>query len=162
MPIVYTLKGDPTPLARGKIGGRYTHRHIYDSQANIRLVTGLSIKEQHGTNPPYEGPLELNAVFFFPAYKPFRKKKVTQGDWHTQVPDLSNLIKFIEDVCQDIHLYKNDSCIASIICKKYFGVQAETQFYFVELSKERTLHGPTHNIVTTEHQSNHTITNQRV
>ena len=62
--IVYTLPGDPTPLARPRFGGRYNKPTIYDSQANQRLIAGLHIKEQHGDRPSYQGPLQLNAVFF--------------------------------------------------------------------------------------------------
>ena len=131
--IVYTLAGDPTPLARPRFGGRYNNVHIYDSQAHTKMVTGITLKNQHGDRAAYVGPLEMICTFYFPMSKPYGKKKHKDNAWHTFVPDLSNLIKFIEDVCQDVGLFKNDSQIARIVAEKRYAANTYTEFYFNEL-----------------------------
>ncbi len=133
---VYVLKGNPTPLARA----RFAHNHVYDSQKNIKLVTGISLRNQHNDLPPYEGPLALYATFYFPIPIKY-KKTVHAGQPYKSIPDLSNLVKFIEDVCQDTNLFKNDSQITIISASKVYDNEPRSEFYFVELNKEKESNG---------------------
>lgn len=130
--ITYILQGDPVALARGKIGGRYAKRHIYDSQTSLKLVTGLSLKSQHGDLPPYNGPLFLHADFFMPI-PPKNLRKLKPLQYHSSPSDLSNLLKWIEDLCQSVNIFKNDCQIAQIEAVKYYDYQSRTEFYIKEL-----------------------------
>jgi len=130
--ITYILLGDPVALARGKIGGRYAKKHIYDSQAALKLVAGVSLRNQHGDLPTFQGPLLLHAIFFMPIpAKNIRKLKPLQ--YHASPCDLDNMIKYICDLSQSIELFKNDCQIAQIQAVKYYDHRSRTEFYFKEL-----------------------------
>lgn len=133
--IIYTLTGDPTPLARPRQGGRYNNVHVIDSQAHIKLVAGIKIQDQHGDHPAYTGALELNGLFYFPAYVPYRKKHVAIDQWHTQKPLLTNLIRFIEDIGITCKLFADDAKIARIIAQKKFAKDPRIEFWFIPLKE---------------------------
>jgi len=92
--ITYIISGDPMPLARA----RYGKNKIWDSQKQQKFAFGLQLNSQHEGRPLYSGPLHLDVTFFMsiPQYKA-TKSTTMIGRPHIFVPDLSNLIKFIED-----------------------------------------------------------------
>ena len=122
----YLIPGIPIPLQR--------HRHnqfrCYDSQSKIKKDLQYVIKAQHGKLPLYEPPLYLSIEFYFPL--PKRKSKSRTYIQHYCKPDLSNLIKFVEDVCNKI-LYKDDSLISHINALKLYDTNARTEFYILSL-----------------------------
>ena len=61
---LYVIPGDPTPLARARIN--FKARRVYDSQQHIKLITGISIREQHNNEPYFEGAISLSATFYMP------------------------------------------------------------------------------------------------
>jgi Holliday junction resolvase RusA-like endonuclease len=127
-PIVYVIEGDPIALARG----RHVGRRVYDSQKNEKLVLRITLRNQHGDRPLYQGPLLLNATFYMPIAKSREKHKESLLDSaHFYTPDLSNLIKFIEDIAKDI-LYHDDCLISKIIAKKIYG-EPRTEFTLTKL-----------------------------
>jgi len=120
--IVYVLDGDPTPLARARIGrGR-----CWDSQKKTKLVHGITLSAQHGQRPMYSGPLLMTMTFYCPI-PPSRERKIKPGYPHAVKPDLDNFIKYICDVAQDI-LFENDSRVAQITCKKVYSRKPRTEF----------------------------------
>lgn len=130
--IIYVLNHDPIPLARGRIGGRYAKKHVYDSQTNQKLITGISISSQHGDREPYQGALELNVTFFI-SIPAKNMKKLNAHQYHMSPPDLTNLCKYIEDTCQDVGLFKNDCQIARIVAEKKYDFTPRTEFWFGQL-----------------------------
>lgn len=127
--IVYVIPGNPVPLARA----RHTYRKVYDSQKNEKLISGINLRNQHQERPLLEGPLQLDVVFYMPIAKTRAKfAKSLIGTAHFYTPDLSNMIKFIEDVSSGI-LYKDDCQIVSIIAKKIYG-DPRTEFTIKKLS----------------------------
>lgn len=126
-PRKYTLQGKPIPLNRPRVNTR--HNRIYDSQRTLKEDSILQLKLQHADGPFIEGPLSLNATFFMPIPKSYSKKKKdeTNGTLHTTVPDLSNLIKYLEDVAQGI-LFSNDSKISNIHAIKVYDSTPRTEF----------------------------------
>lgn len=130
--ILYIINGDPVALARAKIGGRYAKRHMYDSQSTQKLVTGITLRNQHGDLPPYQGPLYLNVTFYI-AIPPKNIRKFKPLQYHSSPSDLDNLIKYICDTCQSVDIFKNDCQIAKIDAVKYYDWQPRTEFYIKEL-----------------------------
>ena len=57
----YVLQGDPIPLARIRIGN---HR-CWDPQKELKLISSLTIKYQHGDFPKFHGPLHMDMIFYF-------------------------------------------------------------------------------------------------
>jgi Holliday junction resolvase RusA-like endonuclease len=121
----YIINGNPVPLARP----RMTRNNVYDSQKDFKLIAGLDIKKQHGNDPMFEGPLHLDVTFFMRIPYPSSrdKKRKLCSTYHVTRPDLSNLLKFYEDVCTGI-LYQDDSLISSISCKKIYDISPRTEF----------------------------------
>jgi Holliday junction resolvase RusA-like endonuclease len=124
----YVIKGEPVHLARA----RHSNGRVYDAQKHIKLVNGLQLVEQH-EGPFLCGPLELDIVFYMPISKTSLKRaEQMKGTPHIYTPDLSNLIKFVEDIATNI-IYKDDCLIASIIAKKMYDLDSRTEFTITEI-----------------------------
>jgi len=120
----YVIMGDPTPLARARHGKGRT----WDSQKQLKLVWGIHLKGQHQDKPLLFGPLLLDITFYMKQPKTKKNKEDKEsGDYHKIKPDLSNLVKFIEDVATNI-LYKDDCLIAKIIATKVYDENPRTEF----------------------------------
>ena len=57
----YVLLGNPVPLARA----RHANGRVYDSQKQQKFCAGILISRQHDNEPQFEGPIELEATFYF-------------------------------------------------------------------------------------------------
>ena len=127
--IRYVLLGDPIPLARARHGNRKT----YDIQREVKLVQGIELARQHDGRPFYEGPVIMHITFFLPipTANSLKRKEAMRNSPHIYKPDLSNLIKFIEDIGTGI-LYKDDCIIYEIISKKMYDTQPRTEFTILE------------------------------
>lgn len=123
----YIIQGNPVAWARAGIsGGR-----LYDTQKHIKLVMGITIRNQHGNRPQFEGPLILEATFYMPIPKRIKDKSTWEGKPMKSKPDTSNLLKLIEDCCTGV-LYKDDAIIYKIIAERIYGQHPRTEFIFRE------------------------------
>lgn len=123
----YILYGDPIPLARARHGQRRT----WDSQKSLKLIKGIDLRNQHDNAPLFAGPLKLDITFFF-AIPKSRKKHNLIGCHYLNVPDLSNLIKWVEDVGSGI-IYPDDRTIVEIISRKLYDNEPRTEIKITEL-----------------------------
>lgn len=108
----FLIQHPPTPLARA----RFTRRtgKFYDSQRKIKEFYGWELKRQHGIDRLFRGPLEV--------YMEFGIKTLFKKQWstyHTCRPDLSNLVKFVEDAALGI-LYGDDAIISDLVARKRY------------------------------------------
>ncbi len=118
----YILIGNPIPLARP----RFNVQKVYDGQKHKKLVCGINLKNQHKGKPFYEGNLHLDVKFYLKISK--RKKgDLLDNTYHVYRPDLSNLIKFVEDIGTGI-IYKDDSLICSVHAIKKYSAIPRTEF----------------------------------
>ena len=127
----YVLPGDPIPLMRPRIKGRT----CYDSQHQIRLVKGIGLRNQHGEKPEFTSGLLMTVIFYMPlpaSWSP-RKKESMIGRHHISRPDLSNLLKFVEDLAVDVHILKDDCLIAEVIGRKLYDENPRTEFVFTAI-----------------------------
>ena len=129
----YTIEGTPVPLARARHGMGRT----YDSQKKLKFSCGLQLQSQHNGLPLILGPLKLEVVFFLHIPSGLRLDLIQgiYGTPHDTRPDLSNLIKYIEDVATGI-IYKDDSQISIIIANKIFSAIPRTEFTITRLDVE--------------------------
>jgi len=126
--ITYILHGNPIAWARAHPG-----RKMWDTQKQLKLVMGLDLLKQHNGRPFYEGPLHLEAHFYFPMPKSQHKKfDLLRGTPHYFKPDLSNLIKLIEDCAKGV-LYHDDCLIASENIHKRYADVPRTEFKIREI-----------------------------
>jgi len=125
---VYVLHGNPVAWARPS---PYRGR-MWDTQKHIKFQYGMYIRQQHYDEPLLVGPLHLEIKFYFTIPRSSKKKA---GEFHHYKPDLSNLIKLIEDVGSGI-LYEDDALIASIAASKHYDSQPRIEFSLYTLNQE--------------------------
>jgi Holliday junction resolvase RusA-like endonuclease len=103
----------PTPQGRSRStkGG-----HHYTPEKTRLAAVDIKSQLLRGDIPLFKGPLELTAAFYF-----IRPKSVPQSKRpkHTVKPDLSNLVKLLEDSCNGL-LWLDDCQIVSLILDKYY------------------------------------------
>jgi Holliday junction resolvase RusA-like endonuclease len=122
----YTIPGNPIALARA----RYSEHRVYDSQKQLKLIIGIQLVNQHNNKPPFSGPISLNVRFYLPL--PKRYSTTLPGSYHLYRPDLSNLIKLVEDVATGI-IYKDDCIIAQIQSIKLYDRNPRTELTITTL-----------------------------
>jgi Holliday junction resolvase RusA-like endonuclease len=128
----YVIHGIPIPLQRV----RFVNRHCWDSQKELKTKIAIEIESQHNNQQRYSGAVKLLIDFHFPFPQSMSLKKqiALQSKSHVFRPDLSNLIKFIEDVAIGI-LYNDDSIIAEIVARKCYDAQPRTEFEIIQLER---------------------------
>jgi Holliday junction resolvase RusA-like endonuclease len=107
---------------------------VYDSQKQWKANYEITLSGQHGDRPLYKGPLQLEAVFYFPMPMKWtaQEKQEKEGAWYIQVPDTDNLIKLLMD-CGNGILYQDDRTICRSIEEKRYSKEPRTEFIIVEL-----------------------------
>ena len=126
----FVILGDPIPLARPRL----TERRVWDSQKKLKFDWGLQIESQFPKKKQLAGALLLDVTFFMgipPSWSDQKKQEMTEEP-HIFKPDVSNMIKFVEDCCQGI-VFKDDCQIAVINCKKVYDPTPRTEFTIKEL-----------------------------
>lgn len=124
--ITYTIPGSPTPLARPRFG----KNTVFDPQKPCKFSAGLYISRTHGNQPYFDGPVALDAIFYFPKPKSLPMAKL--NSYHITRCDLDNCIKFICDICTGI-TYKDDCIVALIHAVKKYDKNPRTVFTLSEL-----------------------------
>ena len=130
----FVILGDPTPLARPRYTG---NRRVYDCQKEKKLIAGIEMQRQLEDNfIKFEGPLSMEIFFFMPiaaSMSPSKREKRI-GTYHSARPDLSNMIKFYEDVGNEL-LYHDDCYIAIINAKKVYDEIPRTEIIIRKLEE---------------------------
>ena len=123
-PIECMIEGRPIPLKRHrttKTGHRYdpSARDKADFLDKVRATGSLPAQ------PLFE-PLCMELLFEMPRAKSHfgtgrnaGKLKQSAPRFHTKVPDVDNLCKFVLDALNK-YMYKDDSCIVKVICEKRY------------------------------------------
>lgn len=142
--MIYIIPGDPIPLARARIGGHGSKR-MYDSQVHAKVHTGILIQSQIPSDYTkgadrkefyYTGPLHLDVTFFMRIPRRIHTKREVEKNftYHHFRPDLSNMIKFVEDTAQSI-LFHDDAQICSITSRKVYHQEPRTEFTLKQMEK---------------------------
>lgn len=119
----FLIEGCPAPLARARVSGR----HVYDSQSELKTYLRIFLTNQMGTDPLITWPVHMFCTFYMGMPK---SAKNLEGKPHKYRPDLSNLLKMTEDICNDIIIY-DDSLISVVTAKKIYSSNPRTEFYFI-------------------------------
>lgn len=124
----YIIEGDPKALARH----RTFNDRVWDSQKQLKLVLGMQIVNQHGDLPLFDGPLQLDVVFYMPM--PKKASSTLANRYHFFRPDLDNLLKLLFDICNTI-TYKDDCIISKCNSVKRYAHIPRTEFTLTELGR---------------------------
>lgn len=129
----YVVQGKPVPLNRPRLG----EHGVYDSQKAIKTRMSTDLIAQKEGEATICGMLHMHIDFYMQLPKKLaHRNHLIQQKYHVYRPDISNLIKMIEDVCVDIGIIEDDCLIASISARKIYGDIPRTEFYFESLIKE--------------------------
>ena len=125
----FKIMGIPLPLARP----RFAKGIVYDSQVKDKEERAWDLKMQMGRMPMFEKPMRMSLEFGMRIPKCSQKKLMELvSSPHSKRPDLSNLIKFVEDVALGV-LYKDDSIVAEIIARKFYTLTPYTLLVLTEI-----------------------------
>jgi Holliday junction resolvase RusA-like endonuclease len=114
----FRIEGNPISLNRP----RFSLGKVYDSQKQEKLLIGLILKSQMNQVSSFVGNISMDITFYFPISRAVshKKKMLLRGGFRSSRPDLSNCIKFYEDIMQDVGIYKDDAQIVEITAKKLY------------------------------------------
>ena len=127
---MFTLFYPPVPWQRS---GHHGKKH-YDRQKKLKDAYIHMIKPQLTPNfKPYATPIDVRFEFHMQIPKSLSniKKEKLLGTFHYKKPDLSNLIKFVEDTFNGI-LWKDDAQISYMFATKKYGKEPKTMIYINE------------------------------
>ena len=113
--------GKPIPLSRPRLG-RFK---VYDPQFSLKKKIIQCLMQQKHAWKKIDGPICIDFEFRMPIPKYKQKDKNMENVYHVIRPDVSNMVKFYEDVCQG-HVYDNDSQVVEITARKVYAAAAET------------------------------------
>ena len=125
---MYVIKGNPIPLARARVSKGV----FYDPQSDLKEAFAWEYKLHPGAKC-YSGALKLTVTFYMaiPKMSAIKKEK-TIGTHHAKRPDLSNMIKFLEDAIMGL-AYMDDAFISVIEAYKVYDLCPRTEFTIEEL-----------------------------
>jgi len=126
--ITLEVKGKPIAKARPRFARCGKFVRTYDPQETEESRFLFEVQKQWA-RPPMEDPLKVRCSFEMPIPKSTSKKKtwamIKDEIKHTKKPDISNLIKFIED-CLNGVVWKDDSQIIYLAGGKFYSEEAKT------------------------------------
>ena len=120
-----TIPGTPTPYS----APRFNKFKVYDVRYKEKDDARRSIRTQFD-QPIIHGSVKLKFVFYMPI--PKSNAKSTQQSMaiglipHTKKPDVSNLVKFAEDILKEIVII-DDSIVTKIIASKKYSEDPRTE-----------------------------------
>ena len=136
--MIYKILGKPIALKRPRTD--FIRRRVYDCQRPEKDDAILQLRLQHKQKPAFDGPLNLTVTFFMlvPASSSLKKKLLLYNQPHIKAPDLSNLLKFVEDVIVEAQIITDDSKIISISAKKLYAEYPRTEFQITKEGCEKS------------------------
>lgn len=135
--MIIVINEIPLPLKRPKICGKY----FYDPQVKDKENFGFLVKSQLTKKSTiFTKPIEVQLEFHMPIPQSLSKKKQKEliGTFHVKKPDLSNLIKFVEDSLNGI-LWSDDRIICHLTSIKVYSNVPKTVIFVKEVSKEECI-----------------------
>lgn len=119
-----TVPGAPVPKLRhrdGRNGQKYTPQKTVDYEKIIRDMARIYHKGE-----PTARPCSLFVTFLMPIPTSYSKKKreeLLSTSWHhTKKPDVTNLVKSIEDGLNGV-VWVDDSQVSTVIARKLYAAE---------------------------------------
>lgn len=139
----FEVPGSPIGQGRPKFSTINGHAKAYDPEksrnykAYVKLLATQAMREQGFTM--IEGPCCLDILAFFEVpkskSKKFRERALMGLERPTKKPDLSNIVKGIEDALNGL-AYKDDSSIVYLSVAKHYSEIPRVEVILQECEKE--------------------------
>lgn len=131
--IEITIPGVPHPQGRPRFARIGRSVHAYEVEADKEWKARVATEARIVWNkPPLDCPLVMNITFFMPI--PVAMKRTGRriaGASHVKRPDLSNLLKGVEDALNGI-VYRDDSLLHQIWMHKCYSDNPRTWIEIVQ------------------------------
>jgi len=122
--LTLTVYGPPVPKGRPRFtlsGTTYSPKATVDYEELVRI----SYRQKYGLFMiPKDKPIKMSVTAYMPIPKSTRKGDLpifeSETHPHTKTPDISNIIKIVEDALQK-YAFENDSQISTIIGHKFYS-----------------------------------------
>lgn len=138
MQIRFTILGNPMALKRHRSfrAGRFIRTYDPNEKAKENFLKTIQDK---APERPIDKPIELQVDFYFARPKNHYRTGKFAGRlkdnapaWHISRPDLTNLVKFVEDSLNGI-FWRDDSTIARVRTNKLYSDKPRTEIIVEEL-----------------------------
>lgn len=135
--VSFSIEGKAVPWQRAGLhkGRPFTPKPTRDWQ---RLVANHARKAM-GLYMPMQGPVSLSVQFYQkvpPSWPRLKRQRAIECEiWPTARPDLSNLVKSIEDACNGI-LFNDDAQIVSLRVLKLYSQEPSVLIRCRPVAKE--------------------------
>lgn len=138
--IEFFVPGKPSPKARARVVRHQGRIRSYtpEATANYELyVKWLGAAAMAGLKPS-DKPCRLHMIVALPVPQSWSKKKQEQAIlgniMPTAKPDLSNILKSIEDALNGV-AYVDDSQLCEVVMRKCYSVHPGVQVRIIEMSQ---------------------------
>ncbi len=119
------MMGQPVPYAR-TAGGTTRVRFTPKKQRNAAAALQVLAQQVMEGRNPMDGPLRLDLLAAFAVPPSWSKRKqalaIAGNLYPAKRPDLSNLLKLVEDALNEI-VYRDDALLCEIRARKVYGPQ---------------------------------------
>ncbi len=128
--VSFVIPGDAVPFSRA--GSNGNRRYTPTKQANFMAAVKLYASRAMEGHSPMEGPLQLTirAAYVHPRSWSKVQKQQTRK---TSKPDLSNIIKIIEDSINTI-VWIDDSQVCFVVAEKIYDKCADVRVFVSTIS----------------------------
>ena len=128
----FLILGDPIPLSRARVG--FGARRIWDSQKQLKLVTGIDLARQMGNLPLFEGALHIDIIFYMKIPKSLQLRQKLHKH-HCYKPDIDNLIKMILDIMSNDVIFHDDCIVSYVSAQKIYDDKPRTKITVKEINE---------------------------
>lgn len=134
--LTITIPGKPIAQRRPRFAHRGKHVVTYSDQ-ETEAGKWIQLAKDQLPDQPLQGPVRVAMVFYMPIPKYLVSTKAKRALMdaglvrHTVKPDTSNLIKFAEDVLNEL-LWQDDAQIYEVYARKVYAKQPATVIHVIE------------------------------
>jgi Holliday junction resolvase RusA-like endonuclease len=127
---VYVLEGDFTGLTRGRL---YSGQ-VFDAWQHAQLIFSNHLESQHLGERKFKGKVILEAIFYLPFERGVgeRKQKERDGNYATNKPTMSALLKAFEDLCTGM-LFEEAAILVAVKVEKRLSRQPRLELVITEI-----------------------------
>lgn len=122
--ISFTIPGSAVPYARtggGASKPRFTPKRQRDAMAVVKLAAARAMEGR----PLMEGAIWLTVEAHYQIPRSWSsKRRQREGVWKVSRPDLTNIVKLVEDACNKV-VWVDDAQIAAMSLSKRYGDREE-------------------------------------